>query len=273
MGEGKPRRCGTIATPTITTSGARGDPRALWVTIAAMSSWAKPVDRACWGLTGAVSRARGRRRGGHFVGPIRSSTIMSTVIGRTSSPLPFAMTREIWKRSSDTVKRETAPSSICPIRQPDGHLVEGPPTSCPSWRPCRRPPSSSSSTRALWRRAARRCPLPGFDVSRPNVVRMRTFSKAYGLAGLRCGYAVGHEDTIRFFDKVRNHYGMNRMAQAAGARGNRRPGLSGRYRRPHGGQAAPASLKSPPGTACNRCPRPPISSPSIAVVMRPSRSR
>jgi histidinol-phosphate aminotransferase len=44
---------------------------------------------------------------------------------------------------------------------------------------------------------------------------MRTFSKAYGLAGLRCGYAFGHEDTMRVFDKVRNHYGMNRMAQAA----------------------------------------------------------
>jgi len=58
--------------------------------------------------------------------------------------------------------------------------------------------------------------LPAFDVTRPNVVRMRTFSKAYGLAGLRCGYAVGHEDTIRVFEKVRNHYGMNRMAQAAG---------------------------------------------------------
>lgn len=56
--------------------------------------------------------------------------------------------------------------------------------------------------------------LPQIDVSRPNLVRMRTFSKAYGLAGLRCGYAIGHADTIRLFEKVRNHYGMNRMAQA-----------------------------------------------------------
>jgi histidinol-phosphate aminotransferase len=58
--------------------------------------------------------------------------------------------------------------------------------------------------------------LPAVDISRPNIVRMRTFSKAYGLAGLRCGYAFGHADTIRVFDKVRNHYGMTRMAQAAG---------------------------------------------------------
>lgn len=57
--------------------------------------------------------------------------------------------------------------------------------------------------------------LPPFDVSRPNVLRMRTFSKAYGLAGLRCGYAIGEPQSIRAFDKVRNHFGVNRMAQVA----------------------------------------------------------
>lgn len=59
--------------------------------------------------------------------------------------------------------------------------------------------------------------LPPIDVSRPNVLRMRTFSKAYGLAGIRCGYAVGEADAIRDFEKVRNHYGVNRMALVAGA--------------------------------------------------------
>jgi histidinol-phosphate aminotransferase len=57
--------------------------------------------------------------------------------------------------------------------------------------------------------------VPTFNVSRPNVLRMRTFSKAYGLAGLRCGYCVGEAETIRAFDKVRNHFGLNRMAQEA----------------------------------------------------------
>jgi histidinol-phosphate aminotransferase len=57
--------------------------------------------------------------------------------------------------------------------------------------------------------------IPPLDVARPNVLRMRTFSKAYGLAGLRCGYAVGEAETIRAFDKVRNHFGVNRMAQTA----------------------------------------------------------
>ncbi|APH71563.1 pyridoxal phosphate-dependent aminotransferase [Aquibium oceanicum] len=56
---------------------------------------------------------------------------------------------------------------------------------------------------------------PSIDFSRPNLVRLRTFSKAYGLAGLRCGYAFGDAEVIRGFEKVRNHYGINKMAQVA----------------------------------------------------------
>ena len=47
----------------------------------------------------------------------------------------------------------------------------------------------------------------------PRVIRMRTFSKAYGLAGARVGYALGCPDLIAAFNKVRNHFGMNRGAQ------------------------------------------------------------
>ena len=57
--------------------------------------------------------------------------------------------------------------------------------------------------------------LPPLDTARPNLLRLRTFSKAFGLAGLRCGYAIGEATAIRAFDKVRNHFGMNRMAQVA----------------------------------------------------------
>ncbi len=57
--------------------------------------------------------------------------------------------------------------------------------------------------------------LPSLDVSRPNVLRMRTFSKAYGLAGMRCGYAIGAEKQISAFDKIRNHFGMNKLTQIA----------------------------------------------------------
>ena len=54
-------------------------------------------------------------------------------------------------------------------------------------------------------------PLPADD---PRVIRMRTFSKVYGLAGARVGYTIGHPDLIEAFHKVRNHFGMNRAAQA-----------------------------------------------------------
>lgn len=55
---------------------------------------------------------------------------------------------------------------------------------------------------------------PPIDTSRPNVLRFRTFSKAYGMAGLRVGYVIGAEPVVRAFDKVRNHFGVGRIAQA-----------------------------------------------------------
>lgn len=54
---------------------------------------------------------------------------------------------------------------------------------------------------------------PPIDVSNPQVLRFRTFSKVYGMAGSRVGYVIGHEDVVSAFDKVRNHYGMNRTGQ------------------------------------------------------------
>ena len=47
----------------------------------------------------------------------------------------------------------------------------------------------------------------------PNVVRLRTFSKAYGLAGARLAYALAAPGTVAAFDKVRLQYGVNRLAQ------------------------------------------------------------
>jgi len=49
----------------------------------------------------------------------------------------------------------------------------------------------------------------------PNVVRTRTFSKAYGLAGARIGYVISTPGTAQAFDKIRNHFGMNRLATSA----------------------------------------------------------
>ena len=50
----------------------------------------------------------------------------------------------------------------------------------------------------------------------PRVIRFRTFSKAYGLAGLRLGYALCAPDLAQAFDKVRNHFALGRPVQLAG---------------------------------------------------------
>ncbi len=56
--------------------------------------------------------------------------------------------------------------------------------------------------------------VPDIAADDPRVIRMRTFSKGYGLAGLRVGYAIGAPDLIAAFDRVRNHFGLGRVAQA-----------------------------------------------------------
>ncbi len=55
---------------------------------------------------------------------------------------------------------------------------------------------------------------PVIDPEDPRVIRLRTFSKAHGLAGARVGYAIGAAALIAAFDKVRNHFGMSRVSQA-----------------------------------------------------------
>jgi histidinol-phosphate aminotransferase len=51
----------------------------------------------------------------------------------------------------------------------------------------------------------------------PNLVLLRTFSKVYGLCGLRVGYALGSEDFRLALDRVRQPFSVNALAQAAAA--------------------------------------------------------
>jgi histidinol-phosphate aminotransferase len=54
-----------------------------------------------------------------------------------------------------------------------------------------------------------------FALTRPNVVTLRTLSKAYGLAGLRVGYAVGDPHVVAALRKVAIPFALNSLAQAA----------------------------------------------------------
>ena len=49
---------------------------------------------------------------------------------------------------------------------------------------------------------------------KPNLLLMRTFSKIYGLAGLRIGYGIGHPDFVSALEKVRQPFNTNSVAQA-----------------------------------------------------------
>lgn len=49
----------------------------------------------------------------------------------------------------------------------------------------------------------------------PNLIVTRTFSKAYGLAGLRVGYGVAHETVADLLNRVRQPFNVNSLAQAA----------------------------------------------------------
>ena len=49
----------------------------------------------------------------------------------------------------------------------------------------------------------------------PNLIISRTFSKAYGLAGLRVGYAIAHEQITDMMNRVRQPFNVNSIAQAA----------------------------------------------------------
>ena len=62
-------------------------------------------------------------------------------------------------------------------------------------------------------------PDAGADLRRdfPNLVVLRTFSKAYGLAGMRVGYALCSPAFRAAVDAVRQPFSVNAVAQAAGA--------------------------------------------------------
>lgn len=50
-----------------------------------------------------------------------------------------------------------------------------------------------------------------------NFIILKTFSKAYGLAGLRLGYAIADGELVSYMERVRQPFNVNSLAQAAGA--------------------------------------------------------
>lgn len=90
-----------------------------------------------------------------------------------------------------------------------------------SWHPASRieamvaalPPGALLVLDEAYADFAPRDAIPRIDPEDDRVIRFRTFSKAYGMAGARIGYAIGPARLIAGFDRIRNHFGMNRTAQ------------------------------------------------------------
>ncbi|MBI5623210.1 MAG: histidinol-phosphate transaminase [Elusimicrobia bacterium] len=57
--------------------------------------------------------------------------------------------------------------------------------------------------------------VPGLLLRHPNLVVMRTFSKAYGLAGLRVGYGLADPELVGWLDRIRMPFNVNLPAQRA----------------------------------------------------------
>ena len=62
---------------------------------------------------------------------------------------------------------------------------------------------------------ALRCPSIAWVERFPNLIVTRTFSKVYGLAGLRVGYAVCHPEVAALLDRVRQPFNVNNLALVA----------------------------------------------------------
>ena len=62
------------------------------------------------------------------------------------------------------------------------------------------------------------------------VICFRTFSKAFGMAGARIGYALASPEIVGAFDKTRAHFAVNRVAQAGALASLRDPGFLERVR-------------------------------------------
>ena len=181
--------------------------------------------------------ARSRRTRSRSVSPApRVSRCRWTPTLATTSPRcsPRSPTAPRWSWS---VRRTTRPGRRCTRDELAAFLDAGARATC--WWPSTRRTASSSPT-----------PTPPtaleLAAGRDNVVVLRTFSKAYGLAGLRVGYAVGPAPVAEAIRKCALPFGVSSVAQAAAAGVARQRGRhcwSGSPRSSPSGRGSTAALR------------------------------
>ena len=153
------------------------------------------------------------------------------------------------------------------------------PDRAPTSRPPRSPPSASaspatsrsSSTRPTSSSRPTTTPTRPIDLLAefPNLVVLRTFSKCYGLAGLRVGYAIGSAKFRAAVDAVRQPFSVNALAQAAGAEAILHSDDVAAPGREHDRRAGPGRV-GPATSSASPTPRPRPTSPG-STSARPTR--
>ena len=143
--------------------------------------------------------------------------------------------------------------ALCNPNDPTGELVA---RRRPRRAARRRCPSASSScsTRrcATSSTPSRATPSLALLADHPRLLVFRTFSKAWGLAGLRCGYAVGGPGAEPLLAQLEPELGLNELAQAGALEALR---TAPRDRRRPGARRSRASARGSPRALRGRGPR------------------
>lgn len=125
--------------------------------------------------------------------------------------VPYRDDREDIEALLETAKRENA--KVLYLSNPDNPMGSWWPASAIEELIKRLPPETLFILDEAYCETAPKGTTPPIDIANPQVLRYRTFSKAYGMAGARIGYVMGDAALVTSFDKVRNHYGINRLGQ------------------------------------------------------------
>ena len=169
--------------------------------------------RSCSARRGADPDGRPRRRARHAVAVVPAlpadgprAPAATPCRSPASAPSRCSPPSTTARGSSRCATPTTRPASCSPI----GRAASAARARCPSASSCcstRRWSTSSTPSR-------RATPRWRCSTTIPRLLVFRTFSKAWGLAGLRCGYALGGPGSEPLLERLEPELGVNELAQA-----------------------------------------------------------
>jgi histidinol-phosphate aminotransferase len=141
--------------------------------------------------------------------------VLADLAGARSVRVPLAGEAHDLRVMADRVTDATRLVLICNPNNPTGTVVGG--DALRAFLDRVPPTCLVAIDEAYFEYACERTTLSGLELrdAYPNLVVLRTFSKAYGLAGLRVGYLVGTADVVTQLRKACLAYAVNSIAQHA----------------------------------------------------------